>query len=65
MENNQENQKKKKKQHNCEYKKWIEEVYTPWYKQATEGDPQDSEGDEGGNPGGPPPPPPSGGFGNG
>lgn len=33
-------------------RKWIEEVYTPWYNKVT------TEGDEGENPPPPPPPPP-------
>ena len=45
---------KKKKQHDCAWRKWVEETYTPWYNNRAE----TTEGDEGGNPGGPPPPPP-------
>lgn len=44
---------KKKKPHDCAWKKWIEQTYVPWYNSRTE-----AEGDEGGNPSGPPPPPP-------
>lgn len=52
----------KTKPHDCEWKKWIDEVYRPWYEQqqATAEDDGDEDGDEGGNPGGPPPPPPPG-----
>lgn len=37
--------------------KWIEEVYKPWYAEATQPQTQD---DSGGNPTGNPPPPPPG-----
>lgn len=48
----------KKKQPSCqEIKKWLNEVYIPWYNSQQ---PQPQE-DSGGNPGGPPPPPPGGG----
>lgn len=50
------NQKKAKKKtpHKCKWRKWVEEVYTPWYNQQQQSQTQDG----GGNPGGPPPPPP-------
>lgn len=46
--------KKKTKWHDCPWKKWVIEVYTPWYNKQN---PQTTD-DSGGNPGGPPPPPP-------
>jgi hypothetical protein len=46
--------KTKKKPHECKWRTWVEEVYTPWYNQQN---PQTTD-DGGGNPGGPPPPPP-------
>ena len=45
---------KKKKSHKCAWRKWVEEVYTPWYNAQQ----NQTNDDSGGNPGGPPPPPP-------
>lgn len=45
-----------KKEHDCPEKKWVDEVYRPWYEQnVKEGE---VSTDEGSSPPPPPPPPP-------
>lgn len=46
---------KSKKEKEKSARKWIDEVYRPWYEKFTA---KDGDSDEGENPPGPPPPPP-------
>jgi len=51
---------KKIKPHDCPEKKWIDEIYRPWYEKQRQKDGDVETDDEGTNPTPPPPPPPGG-----